>query len=172
MMMGNEMQGAVFSEPNNFGEAEYRYSLWRFWNYPAFRDGTARTAMFILANSSTAGAFINDQTVWKVTRLAKRWGYDGVYVGNLMALVETHWGVGEVLGEKIIGPENDDWLMKMRDKSQLHIAAWGFMGDNYPERAEQVRKLFPKLYYLELSKKGTPKHPLYLPENIEPVLWN
>jgi len=159
------MSDAIFSE-----DGKYRYALWRFWNYPAVRDNNAKAVMFILANSSTAGKFTDDPTVIKCCHYGQRWGYDGVYLANLCALVETHWMASPSL-EGRIGELCDYYLSVMRNSSHLHVATWGFMGKNYPERAKQVKAMFPKLYYLELSKDGVPKHPLYLKANLKPVLW-
>ena len=159
------LSGAKFSE-----DGKYRYALWRFWNYPACRDGNAKAVMFIMANASTAGAFTDDPTVIRCVHYAQRWGYDGIYIGNLCALIETHWTQTEELGDRV-GEFCDHWLDIMRNSSALHIAAWGFMGKNYPERAEQVRGMFPELHYLELSLKGIPKHPLYLKSELRPLLW-
>ncbi|KKN06946.1 hypothetical protein LCGC14_1072000 [marine sediment metagenome] len=160
------MTGAVFSP-----DGKFRYALWRFWNYPAAAAGEAKAVMFTMANASLAGRFNDDPTTQKVARYAKRWGYDGFYVGNLFAVVDTYWtGVGEGEAKKG-GPDCDKWLMTMRNSSVLHIAAWGFMGGYQPERAKEVRAMFPRLYHLGLSLKGLPKHPLYLSADQAPVLW-
>ncbi len=172
-VLGNEMCGAVFSGFNSSGEAKYRYSLWRFWNYPAFRDGKAKAVMFIMANPSTAAAHKDDPTVRRCTLLANSWGFDGIYVGNLMAVIDTHWApIDGTNNAEQYGPDNNEWLIEMRDKARIHIAAWGFMGSYAKERAEEVRKLFPKLYHLGLSKRQKfPLHPLYLSPGVKPILW-
>jgi len=159
------LSGAKFSE-----DGVYRYALWRFWNYPACRDGVARAAMFIMANPSTAGAMRDDPTTMKCAKYAQRWGYDGIYVGNLFAVVGTHWVGTPEPGEKI-GELCDYWLGIMQNSSILHIAAWGFMGEYHPDRAKEVAAMFPDLHHLGLSVKGIPKHPLYLNLDIEPTLW-
>ena len=160
------MTGAKFSEDD-----VYRYALWRFWNYGVAKEGTARAVMFIMANSSTAGGQRDDPTIRKCAKYGQRLGFDGMYVGNLYPRIDTYSRFNGLTEEQLLGDKADDWLGMMRDSSVLHIAAWGFMGGRYPERAKAVRAMFPELYYLELSKDGIPKHPLYLKANLEPVLW-
>jgi len=55
-------------------------------------------------------------------------------------------------------------LAKMAD---LRVAAWGnkILSN---KRAQHVKNLMPSLHYLELSKSGNPKHPLYLRKNLKP----
>ena len=161
------LTGAKFSE-----NGIYRYALWRFWNYQAARDGEARSVMFIMANPSTAEAWRDDPTVRKCAKYARGWGYDGLYIGNLFAHIATHFVPGLLTLEERIGEQTDEWLGIMRNSSVVCIAAWGFMGGNQPERAKTVRAMFPVLYHLGLSKDGLPKHPLYLPANLEPMVWS
>jgi hypothetical protein len=163
------ISGAIFGGERN----RYRYALWRFWNVQARKNGTARAVMFILTNASMAGAYHNDPTVLRCCAYGRKWGYDGLYIGNFAAEIDTHLGPGSARRDlgSLVGPENDEWLIKMRDLSVLHVAGWGWIGDRYPERTEAVKKLFPKLHYLELAKSGFPKHPLYLAGDLEPKLW-
>lgn len=160
------MTGAVFSD-----DGKYRYALWRFWNIRAAKDGNARAVMFIMANPSTAGALRDDPTIRKCAKYAQGWGYDGMYVGNLFARIDTHLTPGLLTQEELIGEQTDEWLGIMCNSSAVCIAAWGFMGGNQPERAKTVRAMMPELYHLGISKNGLPRHPLYLPAIIEPILW-
>ncbi len=160
------LTGAKFSE-----NGIYRYALWRFWNYRVASGGRARSVMFIMANPSSAGQFRDDPTTGKCAKYAQRWGYDGMYVGNLYARIDTHSAFSGLTEKELVGDEADEWLRVMQNSSTLCIAAWGFMGGHHPERAKTVRAMFPSLHHLGLSKEGLPKHPLYLPANLEPVLW-
>ena len=116
------MTGAKFSE-----DGRYRYALWRFWNYQAARDGEARSVMFIMANPSIAGQFRDDPTIIKCAKYAQRWGYDGIYIGNIYAIVATHYFPWKQSEEEAKGKFCDYWLEIMRNSSALHIAAWGFI---------------------------------------------
>ena len=160
------MTGAVFSE-----DGLKRYALWRFWNYRAASEGIAKAVMFIMANPSVAGKYQDDPTIVKIAHFAQRWGYDGLYVGNLYSIIMTHWMADGYDESEAVGADNDMWLETMKNSSALHVAAWGFMGRYHPERAETVRAMFPEMYHLGISKDGQPKHPLYLPINVVPELW-
>ena len=160
------MTGAKFSE-----DGKYRYSLWRFWNYRTAKEGNARAVMFIMANPSTAGKYTDDPTTQKCAKYAQSWGYDGMYIGNLYARIDTHSLFNGLTEKELIGAEADEWLGIMRNSSSCHVAAWGFMGKLHPARVIQVRPMFPELYHLGISKDGQPKHPLYLPKDLRPTLW-
>lgn len=164
--MNDLLTGAEFSE-----DRIYRYALWRFWNYRAASQGTAKSVTFIMANPSTAGAFRDDPTTIKCARYAQRWGYDGMYIGNLYARIDTYSAFTGLTESELVGDKTDEWLGIMRNSSAMCIAAWGFMGGYHPERAKVVRAMFPELHHLGLSKDGLPKHPLYLPATLEPSLW-
>lgn len=159
------LTGAVFS-----ADGIYRYALWRYWNYQSAKNGEARAAMFIMANPSVAGKYTDDPTIVKCAKYARKWGYDGMYVGNLLGIIMTHWN-RNMPEKSAIGDDNDYWLDVMKNSSVIHIAAWGFMGGYHPNRALAVRGMFPELYHLGISKDGQPKHPLYLPNHLEPSLW-
>lgn len=161
------MSGAIFSEDRN-----HRYCLWRFWNYQVAEKGEAKAVMFIMANASTAGDFNDDPTIRRCAGFGRDWGYDGMYIGNLFSKIETHWSPNMKFDENGVGEECDYYLQVMINSSAMHVAAWGFMGKHYPERAKEIRKMIPDLHYIELSKGGVPKHPLYLPSYRKPILWS
>lgn len=154
-----------------FADGVYRYSLWRFWNYNAAKNGEARAVMFIMGNPSTAGKYTDDPTTVKCAHYAQRWGYDGMYIGNLLARIDTQFQPWKYTEAEGVGPDNDYWLDVMKNSSSLHLAAWGFIGDYHKERALVVKAMFPELYCLELAKAGFPKHPLYLKTDLKPTLW-
>jgi len=161
------ISGAVFSENGRF-----RYALWRFWNFQAAKNGNARAVMFIMGNPSIAGKYKDDPTIIKCAKLAQGWGYDGMHIGNLFALIDTHWEYDPKTPEvELVGGECDKWLATQYNSSVIRIAAWGFLGRYYPERVKAVRALFPELHYLELSQDGQPKHPLYLSMMVKPIPW-
>lgn len=141
-------------------DEKYRYSLWRIW------DRDKDFVAFIMLNPSTADANKDDATIRKCIAYAKRWGYGGIYVGNLYAYRSRD---PKVLGkvEDPVGPDCDTWLVSISAICKIRIAAWG---NNVisKQRIEQVRRVVPRLHYLELSKSGQPKHPLYLRKNLTP----
>lgn len=149
---------AVFSD-----DRAYRYLLTRDW-------GEGPRATFVLLNPSTADEFVNDPTISKCIRFAKRWGLGGLNFVNVYALRSTDpkglWRVDDP-----VGPENDWYLSEAAADGEQLIAAWG----THPkrERVEEVLALpgFERLLCLKTTKDGHPHHPLYLPESLTPILW-
>ena len=75
-----------------------------------------------------------------------------------------------------IGFDNDLTLLSrcqdVHSENGVVVAAWGLHG-YFRGRAAKVRELLREipLYYLDLTKCGAPKHPLYLPASLEPKPW-
>ena len=149
-------KGAIISDCGN-----YRYQLWRKW------DPIKPMALFIMLNPSTADANNDDPTIRRCVEFAKSWGYGGVYVGNLYAYRSTDRDVlKKVLDPE--GPENQQNIQDMIESCSLVICAWGNKEGSPPL---WLTELCSDLHYLELSKSGTPKHPLYLPGYLEPIKY-
>ena len=51
----------------------------------------------------------------------------------------------------------------MQEITELTIYAWG----NNEKIPNWLKSIIKKPYYIELSKNGTPKHPLYLKQNLK-----
>ena len=159
----NKTKGAVVSE-----DGKYRYQLWRIW------DDSKPLVMFLMLNPSTADGEEDDPTIRRCIGYAKSWGCGGFYVGNLCSYRSTDpktlLKVPDPIGA------NSKHIAEMVKKTALVVCAWG--------NSDIVKKLFSgmetmildvlnaKAYYLELSKDGTPKHPLYLKKELEPTWWN
>lgn len=115
--------------------------------------------------------------------LSRQWrgllGSVSLEIGNVFAYRATMsrdlWAA-QRRGEDIVGPENDDHIHAMVEGADLVIAAWGVhshtarAADRLIERVLRPRGV--KLYALELSQDGRPKHPLYLRGDLQPVPWN
>ena len=123
--------------------------------------------LFVTLNPSVADANIDDPTIRRCIGFAQRWGYGGMAVGNLFALVSTDPGL--LLREKYpVGPENDSHLQRMADECPFVVAAWGDALRKHPafrRRESEVRDLLrPRarglLHCLGITAHGTPKHPL------------
>jgi len=150
---------------------DYRYKLSRVW------DQSKSSVMFIMLNPSTADAEKDDRTITRCINFAKSWGYGGIMVGNLYAYRATS---PEKLSRVCdpLGPDNLICLRSMAPKSAKIICAWGHkhIVDVLEKKfkvIESLRILLEKrrIYYLELSKNGVPKHPLYLKKELEPKIW-
>lgn len=154
---GDWNKGAVFSDCR-----KYRYVLWRIWNK------NKPFIMFIGLNPSTANETKDDPTIRRVQKFAFDWGYGGVIMMNLFVYVTSQ---PEEL-EKCKGPWwlNNEWLTNIAVICERIIFAWGSF-QQAKERAEEVKKMFDG-YALAINKDGSPRHPLYVKKNIEPVSIN
>jgi len=150
-LFGNDI-GAKFSE-----DRKHRFALWRIW------DNTRPLIMFIGLNPSKANEKDSDRTVTRVRNLAIKWGYGGFYMMNLFSYVSTN---PEELVICTDNTENDSWLHQVREKCKEVVFVWG----NFSiakKRAKQVESMFEDAKALLLNKNGSPRHPLYVPGNIE-----
>jgi hypothetical protein len=146
---------------------QYRYFLIRTW------DDNLPRVLFIMLNPSTADAIEDDNTIRRCKGYAKDWGYGGFYVINLFAFrSKTPADLLKVANP--IGSENETWFRRSSAMASLIVCAWGNskivskLQKNFPQY-KLLSHLFQKpLHYLELSKDGTPKHPLYLSKELKP----
>jgi len=156
---GSMIRTAVISDCR-----KYRYSLSRKW------DKKLPCVTFCGLNPSTADDTSDDPTMIRCINFAKSWGYGSLYMINLFAIRCTDSGL---LKSKpnIIGKYND-FTIKSRSKlSEVVIACWGTKGSLYGRDKEVIDLIGDKLYFLELSKDGFPKHPLYLKKTLRPKKW-
>jgi hypothetical protein len=151
--------GAVFSR-----DERYRYGLWRNWNLNTGK------VLFIGLNPSTADHEQNDPTIRRCIAFAQRWDCGGMLVGNLFAYRATR-PVDLRKARKPVGPDNEQWLLKMAAAAKLIIACWGNDG-SYLSQDQSIQKLLPKLHCLKLNATGAPAHPLYLRKTLKPVPYN
>lgn len=156
-MKAELMNGAHFSH-----DRKYRYALWRRWN------SEGPMIMFIGLNPSTANETQNDPTIRKVCKFAKDWGFGGVMMMNLFALVTPHPEELKLSTDPV--GENDRWLAEIGSQCQIKCFAWG----NFDVwgRDKKVIEMFPGALALVVNKNGTPRHPLYVPANIKPDFFN
>ena len=137
----------------------YRYELSRSW------DTDKPYVMFIMLNPSTADGGKDDPTIRRCINFAKSWGYGGIHVGNLYAYRSTNPKDLKKVANPW-GPDNDIHLILMAGRSEIIICAWG-NNSGVPARIWEIFSN-SRLYYIEKSVNGTPKHPLYLKGNLTP----
>lgn len=143
----------------------YRYALWRTW------DPVRPPALFVGLNPSTADETVDDPTIRRCVRFARDWGYGGLVMANLFA-----WRATDPCDlpdtDEAIGPENDAWLIRLRDRSGIVIAAWGAnRAAARTGRVTDVLNLLGDVHALRLTAKGAPWHPLYVPAATRPTPW-
>ena len=161
-LLGNEAQSgdAVFSECR-----KYRYILWRRWA----DDWASSYAMFVGLNPSTADETTDDPTIRRCIKFAKDWGYSGLCMANLFAYRATN-PKDMLAADDPIGAENDRHLLEYAKGAGVVVAAWGNHG-THGGRHIKVRQMIPALHCLKITKTGMPSHPLYLPQELKPILF-
>lgn len=140
----------------------YRYRLTRTW------DRRAKPLVWIMLNPSTADAEVDDPTIRRCRGFARRWGYGGIVVTNLYAFRATQ---PRVLFEAPdpVGPDNDRQLVRATRGNDI-IVGWGKHAR--PERVRDVRHtLRRQLHCLCTNQDGSPRHPLYVPNDTSMQLW-
>ena len=136
----------------------YRYLLRRVWNFDLPR------AIVVMLNPSTADAETNDATIRSLCRLLGALGYGGYEVVNLFAWRATD--PDELAkADDPIGPRNDRVIAAAVARCDILICAWGAhpMADARAREVQQnMRSMRPAVFCFGKTKKGAPKHPLYL----------
>lgn len=152
------MNGAKFSDCG-----KYRYVLWRNW------DNSKPKVMFIGLNPSTANETYNDPTIRRVIGFAKSWGFGGMAMLNLFAIVSPDPKVLATSQDPV--GDNDGYLETFGTVADTIVFAWGSFREA-KDRAVVVSKMFPNAICLKKSAAGNPWHPLYVPANVEPIYYS
>ncbi|MEM9212570.1 MAG: DUF1643 domain-containing protein [Pseudomonadota bacterium] len=147
---------------------QYRYTLTRVW------EPAGRKALFVMLNPSTATEVQNDPTVERCERRARALGFGAFRVTNIFAFRATDPKVMRAQNDPI-GPANDDAIQDGAVWADQIICAWGTHGAHL-DRGSAVETLLratgEPLFHLGLSKKGHPKHPLYIGYETQPEPWS
>ncbi len=138
-----------------------------------------KTVVFIGLNPSKANSFNNDRTLIRIINFCSRWDYKNIYVINLFGLISK--SPNQLTKSKDpVGKNNnliilnalEFWIKNINCDLWL---GWGDKGQLY-KRDLMVFKLIKNLSKLDsnendhsrrvlslgLSKKGNPRHPLYM----------
>lgn len=151
----------------------YRYR----WSASWAREATYRV-LFVMLNPSTADEHVLDPTVKKTIRLAQRWAFNGLDIANVFAYRSTDpKGLYKVTDP--VGPENDAYILTLAERASAVVVAWGkhanrvSYASNAKGRGDAVAKLLERfsLLALRINGDGSPEHPLYVPDNIQPQPW-
>lgn len=160
MKVGDTISGAIFSFDRVF-----RYALWRIW------DKSRPALLFIGLNPSAAGEIRDDPTVRRVANYAKEWGYGGLYVGNLFALVSPD-PVIYIHRRPNVTKQNDTAIKAMRALAADVLVGWGTWGTKTGTRPAEVLALVgDPVYCLVITKNGEPGHPLYLRSGLQKLKY-
>ena len=148
----------------------YRWWLRRRWEWPRCDE-----MAFIGLNPSTADKFTDDPTVARCVRRAMRAGKSGMWMLNAFAFRATD--PRDMLRQRDpVGQINDRHILdvcKLEQVSEV-VLCWGGLGRALERSAKLLKLLEPvqhKLRYLDLTRGGEPRHPLYLRNDLELKRW-
>lgn len=168
MILRTHQKGDAASEAVYSDCEAYRYLLTRVW------DPAGKKALFVMLNPSTATEVQNDPTVERCERRARALGFGAFRVTNIFAFRATDPKVMRGVADPV-GPANDAAIRDSLGWADQIICAWGSHGSHL-ERGPTVEALMRAntnrpLYHLGLTKKGHPKHPLYIGYDRQPERW-
>lgn len=131
-------------------------------------DTEERAIVWIGLNPSTADENKLDPTLRRIRGYSKAWGYNTFYMLNIFAFRATNPRDMRQTPDPI-GPDNDQWMLEMVDKTDRIMCAWGRHGMFQNRQDAVITRLKDRnLYYLEKTHDGIPKHPLYLKADLLP----
>ena len=136
-----------------------RYSLKREW------DKSKNKILYIMFNPSLADDNNDDPTIRRLINFSKKFNYGGFLVGNIYSTISPNpKGVDKSDG---ISDKNLVELLKLINQVEEIVYAWG----NNAYEPEFLKDLVsnPKCFGKNLN--GSPKHPLYLPKNIQLISY-
>lgn len=146
-------------------KGQYRYSLTRIW------DHNKDMCTIIMLNPSIADAVEDDRTINNIVNLAVHNNFGGVEVVNLFAYRATDRNELDTNSNIAIGDENDNYIIEAAKRSKKIVLGWGNSAvelKNIKEHkrdkvvAELLNSKGYELFCAKLTKKGCPKHPLYI----------
>lgn len=149
-------------------DLKYRYTLHRIW------DWSGSEALWIMINPSTADHEQDDATIRRVIRFSRRFGYGGFCVINLFAFRSRHRKDLRSADDPV-GPDNLKVIERSLKENESGVwMAWGalepWMLPHSRKVCEIIKAHAPICWALGLTKHGQPRHPLYVPAAIEPLI--
>lgn len=141
----------------------YRYWLRRSWRH----GGDGRCVCFVMLNPSTADGDVDDPTLRRCMGYAQAWGFSVLTVRNLFALRATD-PAALLESDDPVGPRGDAELLVART-ADVVVAAWG-AGVPFGRDRQALEMLAGKrLFCLERTRHGHPRHPLYCRASLQPI---
>lgn len=159
----------------------WRYTLTREVADPQFGcidiDERDAAVTFVGLNPSTADETKDDPTIRRCVRFARDWGFTRLNMVNLFAYRATDPNDLFAAARDsidVVGPENDHWISLTFGGSDAIIAAWGAPTPLTMKRVEQFAETFDvwKFHALGLTALGSPRHPLYMRADSQPVVFD
>ena len=130
-------------------------------------------------NPSKANSSYNDRTLIRIINFASRWSYKDIYIINLFGLISKS-SLQLSKSNDPIGENNDLIILKSLEfwRENINCDLWLGWGDkgqlngrdrkvlklikNYSNLKSNENNFSKRVLCLGLSKKGNPRHPLYM----------
>lgn len=130
----------------------------------------ASTAIWVLLNPATGDTEQRSRpTLERCISRARSADHDGLVIVNLFAFRDTNPRNLRSVPDAI-GPANDEVLRVLTAAGAATIAAWGAHG-RLRGRSADVGPLMHSPLCLGTTKRGEPRHPLYVPASSQLVPW-
>lgn len=149
-------------------DRRYRYFLLRDWDY------SLPKVCFIGLNPSTADEREDDPTIRRCMNFARAWGRGGLLMLNLYAFRATipalMWKADKNGTDIVGGPYNFTMALLAyygQYDCDIAIAAWG--KGKQDSRGRGLAASWPDLKCLAINADGSPKHPLYIKADQQPI---
>jgi hypothetical protein len=138
----------------------YRYSFERVW----VADGDASQMVWVLLNPATGDTDGKPRpTLQRCVNRAQAMGFSGLTIVNLFAFRATSPSELKAASDPV-GLMNDEAIRRATERAEIVIAAWGAHG-RHLARGTAVARLVPAAWCLGHTKRGEPRHPLYVAES-------
>lgn len=135
----------------------YRYAFARWWG----DEDVSRSVVWVMLNPSTGDTDGKKRpTLERAVARSRQWHATGIVVVNLFAYRGTDPAVLTSTVDPI-GPANDHTLELLTARALMTVAAWGSKG-GLRKRSTEVRPLLTSALCLGTTKRGEPRHPLYV----------
>lgn len=148
----------------------YRYWLSRWW------EPTGRAALWIGMNPSTAEADVDDPTIRKEMHFTRALGLAGYIKCNVMDYRATKpKDLLTLEGVNAASPQNLQTIISQARHASMVFAAWGALLRPLRRYADEVafelRPIVGDLWCMGVTADGSPRHPLYLRNDAQPMPW-
>lgn len=155
------------------GRPAYRYTLWRHVPAELFTAAPGRVLMIVGLNPSTATETLDDPTIRRCKGFARAWGFEWLCMTNAFAFRATEPADMKAIADPV-GPDNDMVLAQCARRAQMVVAAWGTHGQHRGRDKLAVATILQAAGVLRcftITKDGHPGHPLYLPADTQPKIF-
>jgi hypothetical protein len=144
----------------------FRYVFGRWWG----DADLATSAVWVLLNPATGDTEQRHRpTLQRCISWSRAAGYTGLVIVNLFAFRDTNPQNLRAVVDPV-GPVNDEVLRVITKAGAQTIAAWGGHG-RLRGRSAQVGPLLDSPMCLGVTRRGEPRHPLYIPADTPLVPW-